>query len=117
MLSYHFKADEVDLNEHIQDCDLLIGGVLVPGANAPKLVLKEMISSMKRGAVIVDVAIDQGGCVETSKPTTHAESNLYGWRCCSLLCSKHAWLRANDINSCIKCCNFAICTKACTRRV
>ena len=52
---------------------MLIGGVLVPGANAPKLVSKEMISSMKRGAVIVDVAIDQGGCVETSKPTTHAE--------------------------------------------
>ena len=54
------------------DCDLLIGGVLVPGANAPKLVSKEMINSMKRGAVVVDVAIDQGGCVETSKPTTHA---------------------------------------------
>jgi len=67
------QSDEVDLQKHIQDCDLLIGGVLVPGANAPKLVLKEMISSMKRGAVIVDVAIDQGGCVETSKPTTHAE--------------------------------------------
>ena len=67
------QSDEVDLQKHIQDCDLLIGGVLVPGANAPKLVLKEMISSMKRGAVIVDVAIDQGGCVKTSKPTTHAE--------------------------------------------
>ena len=55
------------------DCDLLIGGVLVPGANAPKLISKEMISSMKRGSVIVDVAIDQGGCVATSKPTTHAD--------------------------------------------
>ena len=51
---------------------MLIGGVLVPGANAPKLVSKKMISSMKRGSVIVDVAIDQGGCVATSKPTTHA---------------------------------------------
>ena len=50
----------------------LIGGVLIPGAEAPKLVTKEMIKSMKRGSVIVDVAIDQGGCVETSKPTTHA---------------------------------------------
>jgi alanine dehydrogenase len=66
------QSDEIDLQEHIKNCDLLIGGVLVPGANAPKLVSKEMISSMKRGAVIVDVAIDQGGCVETSKPTTHA---------------------------------------------
>ena len=55
------------------NCDLLIGGVLIPGAEAPKLVTKEMIKSMKRGSVIVDVAIDQGGCVETSKPTTHAE--------------------------------------------
>ena len=57
----------------ILDCDLLIGGVLVPGANAPKLISKEMISSMKRGSVVVDVAIDQGGCVATSKPTTHAD--------------------------------------------
>ena len=52
--------------------DLLIGGVLIPGAEAPKLVTKEMIKSMKRGSVVVDEAIDQGGCVETSKPTTHA---------------------------------------------
>ena len=51
---------------------MLVGGVLVPGSEAPKLVTKEMIKSMKRGSVIVDVAIDQGGCVETSKPTTHA---------------------------------------------
>ena len=68
-----FQSDEIDLNELIKNCDLLIGSVLVPGANAPKLVSKEMIYSMKRGAVIVDVAIDQGGCVETSKPTTHAD--------------------------------------------
>ena len=67
------QSDEIDLKKQIQNCDLLIGGVLVPGANAPKLVSKEMISSMKRGAVVVDVAIDQGGCVETSKPTTHAD--------------------------------------------
>ena len=66
-------SDEIKLEEHIEYCDLLIGGVLVPGANAPKLVTKEMIKKMKRGSVIVDVAIDQGGCVETSKPTTHAE--------------------------------------------
>ena len=59
--------------ELVSNCDLLIGGVLIPGAEAPKLVTKEMIRNMKRGAVIVDVAIDQGGCVETSKPTTHAE--------------------------------------------
>jgi len=66
-------SDEIKLEEHVADCDLLIGGVLIPGANAPKLVTKEMIKKMKRGSVIVDVAIDQGGCVETSKPTTHAD--------------------------------------------
>jgi alanine dehydrogenase len=54
------------------DADLVIGGVLIPGAAAPKLVTREMVSHMKRGAVIVDVAIDQGGCIETAKPTTHS---------------------------------------------
>ena len=53
--------------------DLLIGGVLIPGAAAPKLVTRDMISHMKPGAVVVDVAIDQGGCFETSRPTTHAD--------------------------------------------
>ena len=66
-------SDKTDLKELVSKCDLLIGGVLIPGAETPKLVTKEMIKSMKRGSVIVDVAIDQGGCVETSKPTTHAE--------------------------------------------
>ena len=66
------ESDKVDLNKLISECDLLIGGVLIPGSEAPKLVTKAMIKSMKRGSVIVDVAIDQGGCVETSKPTTHA---------------------------------------------
>jgi alanine dehydrogenase len=64
--------DEIDLKKYVNECDMLIGGVLVPGANAPKLISKDMIKSMKSGSVIVDVAIDQGGCVETSKPTTHS---------------------------------------------
>ena len=55
------------------EADLLIGGVLIPGAAAPKLVTKAMVSKMKRGAVIVDVAIDQGGCIETARPTTHSD--------------------------------------------
>ena len=67
------ESDKTDLNKLISECDLLVGGVLIPGAEAPKLVTKNMIKNMKRGSVIVDVAIDQGGCVETSKPTTHAE--------------------------------------------
>lgn len=61
------------LEEKVLDADLVIGGVLVPGAAAPKLVTREMISRMKKGSVVVDVAIDQGGCFETSRATTHAD--------------------------------------------
>jgi len=61
------------LLEELKQADLVIGAVLVAGAKAPKLVTKDMIAQMKKGAVMVDVAIDQGGCFETSKPTTHAE--------------------------------------------
>jgi alanine dehydrogenase len=57
----------------VEEADLVIGAVLVPGAVAPKLVTREMIKGMKEGAVVVDVAIDQGGCFETSHPTTHAD--------------------------------------------
>jgi len=55
------------------ECDLLIGAVLVPGAKAPKLVPKSVIKTMKQGAVVVDVAVDQGGCIETTRPTTHSD--------------------------------------------
>ena len=65
------QSDKVDLNKLVAEADLLVGGVLIPGAEAPKLVTKKMLKLMKRGSVIVDVAIDQGGCFETSKPTTH----------------------------------------------
>ncbi|MDC0216175.1 alanine dehydrogenase [Candidatus Pelagibacter sp.] len=67
------QSDKTDLNKLVAEADLLVGGVLIPGAEAPKLVTKDMLKLMKRGSVIVDVAIDQGGCVETSKPTTHAQ--------------------------------------------
>ena len=67
------QSDKIDLNKLVAQADLLVGGVLIPGAEAPKLVTKDMLKLMKRGSVIVDVAIDQGGCVETSKPTTHRE--------------------------------------------
>jgi len=66
------QSDKVDLNKLVAEADLLVGGVLIPGAEAPKLITKDMIKSMKRGSVVVDVAIDQGGCIETSKATTHA---------------------------------------------
>ena len=67
----HSNAHTIE--ESVLDADLVIGGVLVPGAAAPKLVTRSMISRMKQGAVVVDVAIDQGGCFETSHATTHAE--------------------------------------------
>jgi len=66
------QSNKIDLNKLVAEADLVIGGVLIPGAEAPKLITKDMLKLMKRGSVIVDVAIDQGGCVETSKPTTHA---------------------------------------------
>lgn len=59
------------LEHHLESADLVIGAVLIPGAAAPRLVTREHLRQMKRGAVIVDVAIDQGGCCETSRPTTH----------------------------------------------
>jgi alanine dehydrogenase len=59
--------------ETLRHADLVIGGVLIPGAAAPKLVRRDMIAKMKRGSVVVDVAIDQGGCFETSHATTHTD--------------------------------------------
>ena len=64
-------SNRENLEKHVLSADLVIGGVLVPGGAAPKLVTREMVGRMKKGAVLVDVAIDQGGCFETSRPTTH----------------------------------------------
>jgi alanine dehydrogenase len=64
-------SDRVNLRRMLADADLLIGAVLIRGDRAPVLVTREMIGTMKRGAVIVDVAVDQGGCMETTRPTTH----------------------------------------------
>jgi alanine dehydrogenase len=61
----------------IAEADLIIGGVLVPGAAAPKLVTREMLKDVMKGAVIVDVAVDQGGCIETTRPTTHSNPTYY----------------------------------------
>lgn len=64
-------STEPNIREAVHDAELVIGAVLLPGAKAPSLVTREMLSTMKEGSVIVDVAVDQGGCVETIKPTTH----------------------------------------------
>ena len=58
---------------YVAEADVVIGAVLVPGAKAPKLVTREMIAAMRPGSVVVDIAIDQGGCFETSRPTTHSD--------------------------------------------
>jgi len=69
---FTLASNSYNVARTVQEADLVIGGVLIPGAAAPKIVTKEMVAKMKKGAVIVDVAIDQGGCIETARPTTHS---------------------------------------------
>jgi alanine dehydrogenase len=66
-------SSEYNIRKHIKTHDLIIGGVLIAGARAPKLITRDMLKEMRAGTVIVDVAVDQGGCVETSRPTTHED--------------------------------------------
>lgn len=70
---FPLMSSPATVRELIQEADVVIGAVLLHGAKAPKLVTREMLKTMKKGAVLVDVAIDQGGCFETSRPTTHSE--------------------------------------------
>lgn len=70
-------SSEYNIREELKSADLVIGSVLIPGAKAPKLVTREMLSLMEKGSVLVDVAIDQGGCFETSRATTHQEPTYY----------------------------------------
>src|SRR5215831_2893926 len=70
---YTLASNSYSISKSAQHADLVIGGVLIPGASAPKLVTRSMVAKMKPGAVIVDVAIDQGGCIETAHPTTHSD--------------------------------------------
>ena len=66
-------SSTLQIEESVRDADVVIGAVLIPGARAPKLITRQMLTTMKPGAVFCDVAIDQGGCAETSRPTTHSE--------------------------------------------
>lgn len=70
-------SSEYNIREELKTADLVVGSVLIPGAKAPKLVTREMLELMEKGSVLVDVAIDQGGCFETSHPTTHEEPTYY----------------------------------------
>ncbi|MDJ0915467.1 MAG: alanine dehydrogenase [Desulfobacterales bacterium] len=68
---FPLMSSPATIRKLIRDADVVVGAVLIPGAKAPRLITRDMLKTMKKGAVIVDVAIDQGGCFETSKPTTH----------------------------------------------
>jgi alanine dehydrogenase len=70
---YTLASNSYNLAQATKEADLVIGGVLIPGTTAPKIVTRSMVAAMKPGAVIVDVAIDQGGCVETARPTSHSD--------------------------------------------
>jgi alanine dehydrogenase len=69
---YTLASNSYNIEHATREADLVIGGVLIPGATAPKIITRSMVSRMKKGAVIVDVAIDQGGCIETARPTSHS---------------------------------------------
>jgi alanine dehydrogenase len=73
---YTLASNSYNVALATREADLVIGGVLIPGATAPKIVTRTMVAQMKIGAVIVDVAIDQGGCVETAKPTSHSNPSF-----------------------------------------
>jgi alanine dehydrogenase len=73
---YTLASNSYNIDHATREADLVIGGVLIPGATAPRLVTRAMVSHMKKGAVIVDVAIDQGGCVETAHPTSHSNPSF-----------------------------------------
>ena len=70
---YTLASNSYNVAQATREADLIIGGVLIPGATTPKIVTRAMVAQMKKGAVIVDVAIDQGGCVETARPTSHSD--------------------------------------------
>ena len=67
-----FISSAENIAMHLTEADLVIGAVLIPGAKAPRMITEEMVKGMPRGSVIVDVSIDQGGCIETSRPTSHS---------------------------------------------
>ena len=73
-MDLHFiQSNEANIAQHLGDADLVIGGVLVRGGRAPHVISEAMVKTMQPGSVIVDVSIDQGGCVETARPTTHSD--------------------------------------------
>ena len=97
-----------DLEAAIKQADLVIGAVLVPGAKAPTLVSNSLVAQMKPGSVLVDIAIDQGGCFEDSRPTTHDDPDVHRPRQRVLLRGQHAGCRAADLDVRIDECHHAV---------
>ena len=91
-------SNRANVEEAVVGADLVIGSVLIPGAQAPKLIPRALAKRMKSGAAFVDIAIDQGGCAETSRPTTHHQADLRRRRTGPLLRHQHAGDRAEHIN-------------------
>ena len=105
------------IEQEVFAADVVIGAVLVPGASAPKLVTRPMLKSMQRGAVLVDVAIDQGGCFETSHATTHADPTYRGRRHHPLLRGEHAGRRSRHLEPGAEQRDAAVRPRACQARV
>ena len=101
-----------ELEAAVREADLVIGAVLVPGAKAPKLVTNSTVAHMKPGAVLVDIAIDQGGCFEDSRPTTHDDPTFAGARHGVLLRGQHARRGAADVDVRADERHHAVCAQA-----
>ena len=100
-------STRIAVERHVREADLLIGGVLIPGAAAPKLVTREMIATMELGSVVVDVAIDQGGCFETSRAITHSEPTFCVDDVVHYCVANIPGGRAAHVDLCLEQCNLA----------
>ena len=105
-------SNEANLHELMPATDLLIGAVLVPGAKAPKLITRAMLKKMRPGSVLVDIAIDQGGCAETSRPTDASRSGLCRGRSHSLLRREYARRLRAHVDSSPNECDISLCRAA-----
>ncbi len=88
------------IEETCVDADIVIGAVLVVGAKAPKLVSDDLVARMREGSVLVDISVDQGGCFESTRPTTHSRPDLRGQRLGLLLRGQHAGRRSPHVHPC-----------------
>lgn len=109
-------SNEYNIREAVKQNDLIIGAVLIPGAKAPHLVTRDMLSTMKPGTVLVDVAVDQGGCFETTKATTHAEPTFVVDHVLHY-CSQHAGRGSTYFNHRLNQCDSALRHPDCTKRM